>query len=127
MPRVSVQLKKSVQFAEGPALGQALRQHYGPTVKRAGLAMQAEEQRVTPRVTGHLQRGWTTGEPDLKGSRFVAPVGNNVVYLRRVNLTSVQNAGFLARGHAAGKPRALSVLRDGIREIAPHLKKGVKG
>lgn len=126
MARVSVQLKKTVQFTEGGTLAQVLKQHYGPTVKRAGLAVQAEEQRATPRVTGHLQRGWTTGEPDMKGSSLVVRVANNVVYAARVNRTSRQNAGYIARGYAGGRTKALQVLRAGIKELAPHLKKAGK-
>lgn len=126
MAKVSIKLKKTVQFAEGGTLRSVVQQEYGPTVKRGGLALQAEEMRATPRVSGHLQRGWTTGSPEFQGKRFAVRVGNNIIYLRRVDRTSVQNQGFLAKGYNAGRPRALAVLRAGVKELLPKLMKAGK-
>jgi hypothetical protein len=124
---IHITLKKSAHFAKGRELDSLVRSHIGPHVKRSGLAVQAEEQRATPRVSGHAQRGWVTGEPEMKGDRLLVHVGNNVVYVPRVNRTSVRNAGFIARGYSKGRLKALQILRQGVKDIAPHLVKAGKG
>jgi hypothetical protein len=97
-----------------PVTGDRLMSIVAPHVKRAGLVVQGGVMEASPVKTGHLRRGWTTGEPERTGRVVRVRVGNAVVYARYQN-ERTRNRGYVERGVKATIQRATDTLRDGIR------------
>jgi hypothetical protein len=93
-----------------------------PHAHRAALALQAGIQEATPVRSGHLRRGWNTGQPSRQGRVVRVKVGNAVVYARYQNTRTV-NKGYVERGVEAARAKAERVLRDGITRDAQGLWK----
>lgn len=111
-------------FRRGAALAQAAAPVMQPAVADAAAVLRDQLKRHTPQITGHLAGGWTAGPALLQGgttNRFVSTIYNLVPYLRRVNLTSKKNRGFVERALAGAVPAARQRVKRGTLRIAPVL------
>ncbi len=117
MPSFDFSISKG-NFLKSEEARSMLREVVGPVVKRAGLVVQAEEQKQSPVRTGNLRRSWAVSEPYIEDDKLMVQVGTAAVYAHRVNAVSRQNAGFIERALEASTERARSVLSDALEAIA---------
>ena len=121
MSKLTVTPQQNGYFPEFMQLRQLVETVFGPFLKKAGLAIVKTEMKNTPKVSGHLRRGWALEQIEWKGNLVKITAGNAVIYARRVNKTSRKNKGYVERGLNDGRSQALDLLKQGARALAPHL------
>lgn len=117
MARGLIYVKRGGRFLAGTELQSAVERVAGPHIRRGVMAVQAGVQTETPVLTGTLRRGWFVTELVWEGLLLLARLANRVVYARRVNRTSVNNAGYIERGVTRTKEQGQQIIMAGLGEI----------
>lgn len=115
-----MKLRKHGNFATGAELDRWVEQRVDSGLTDAGLATQAALMKETPKITGHLQRGWFTDKPEWVGGKRIVRVKNGVIYARRRQFEG-SSAGYVERGVDAAREQAIRIVKDAIRGAADGL------
>jgi hypothetical protein len=116
----SMKLKRNGHLARESELRALVERHLDPHLRRAGLAVQAGVQGVTPVRTGTLRRSMNTGQPEWAGKRRRVKVGTALIYAPIVNRRG-RSKGYFKRGIDASKGQARNILQSGVRDLAREL------
>lgn len=111
---------KGGRVATGGQLRSVIESHAGPSILRAGLAVQGGIQKASPVKTGTLRRSWSVSALQWQGSRVYVRVGTTLVYARYQNTRTV-NSGYIERGYEGARAQAKGLVEQGMKSLGDAL------